>query len=60
MHPTMDRNPALNSFIKNVKNIPLSNQLRQIQQVKTNINIKERIAIKSLSSVKNIIIKEAD
>jgi len=56
----MDRNPALNSFIKNVKNIPLSNQLRQIQQVKTNINIKERIAIKSLSSVKNIIIKEAD
>ena len=57
--PPMDRNPALNSIIKSVEKIPLANQARHIQKVKSNINRKERIAIKSLSSVKNIIIKEA-
>jgi len=58
--PPLDRNAALNSFVKRVENIPLANASTEPGTTKSNINQRERTSIKSLSSDPNIIIKEAD
>ena len=57
--PPKNRNQSLDNFITNVENIPLDNNSIQ-NNIKTNITNAERNAIKSLSSDKTIVIKEAD
>ena len=55
--PPKNRNEALDQFINNVESIPLD---KSSTKPKSNISKYERKAITTLTSDKNIIIKEAD
>ena len=52
----LDRNTALNNFVKSVENIPLTGTSTKQFTTNSNVNRKERDAIKSLNTDKNIII----
>lgn len=56
--PSLGRSTALDNFIKSITNIPL--ETNNQNNIKQNINKRERKAIQTLSNNSDIIIKEAD